>query len=1181
MHYLQEELYRLVGEEPSIFDFLQSSSLDGLWYWDLEQPENEWMNPRFWEVLGYDPAKMPHKAEAWQDLIFPEDRALALANARAHFEDPAFPYDQVVRYRHRSGDTVWIRCRGMAIRDEAGNPVRMLGAHVDVSAVYAQHEQARQALKEYQTMIDNQSVYVIKIDREGNYTFVNDFYCEDFQWPREEIIGKSSSLGLIEEDVIKAWQAGEEAFTNPGQKIKQILTKELPDGSQKVSEWEFSALLDEEGNPEEILCIGHDITERVQAERQLKYMNTILEQAGQLARIGAWEVDLKSKRLVWTPVTYAIHEVPPDFQPTTEAAITFFKEDDARDRLYKHFYRCAEEGIPYDEEVQIVTHQGHEKWVRVMGAAAMEHGKCVKVFGTIQDIDEQKKTDEEIVSTSRFLEQTSHVARVGGWSYDLATGQVDWTRSVNDIIGADKDYQPVLEEVLSMYTPESATTLQAAMERAIGQGEPYDLELEFITVPGRKIWLKAIGQADFKDGQCVRLYGTVQDIHQMKVYQQELKEAKMAAEAASVAKSDFLANMSHEIRTPLNSVIGFSDLLIQTQLDADQRNYLQYVHHSAHALLDLINDILDFSKIEAGKLELDVQKTDLWQLCDQIADIIRYKTSEKGLDLLIERSSDLPRYIYADPVRLRQVLINLIGNAVKFTDEGHVKLTVSMEASMGAKRSRLLFSVQDTGIGIAPEQQGKIFRAFDQEDASITRKYGGTGLGLSISNSLLGLMGTELQLKSALGQGSDFYFSIELETENQEADPDMLSAEVLASIGHILIVDDHTDNRRTLEQMLRRKEIAHTSVTNGLEALQFLSQNTVDLVLMNYQIPFFNGLEITQKIREELNLRASELPVVLLHSQNHDAELKAEAQRCGVTCILGKPVAMRRLYGLLVELKTQAMEVPSSQAEVAPHPASEQSYQILLVDDNAMNRVLARKLIQSTLPQVKIEEASHGVEAIERWETHTPDLIFMDVQMPQMSGYEAAQEIRRRERGQRTPIIALTAGVVKGESERCLAAGMDAYLSKPIDQAQFRETLAAWLPMARPVEQKQPELVAISSSSRRQAAAPAHFNRAYLREATGAQGEEMVDEVIDMLREGLLWEVIAQLREQVDLQASPTTIQGLAHNLRGGASSAGCEVLADLAQALEYLEPFSHPQAQQLVTQLEAEHDVILGVLRD
>ncbi|RZK69924.1 MAG: response regulator, partial [Pedobacter sp.] len=521
----------------------------------------------------------------------------------------------------------------------------------------------------------------------------------------------------------------------------------------------------------------------------------------------------------------------------------------------------------------------------------------------------------------------------------------------------------------------------------------------------------------------------------------ELDKAKFTAEQASMAKSDFLSSMSHEIRTPLNGVIGFTDLVLKTQLSDTQLQYLSIVNQSANSLLGIINDILDFSKIEAGKLELDLEHCDIYEISGQAIDIITYQVQKKGLEMLLNLDSNLPRFIRTDSIRLKQIIVNLLGNAVKFTESGEVELKLEVLENKDDK-CLIRFNVRDTGIGIKSDKIDKIFQAFTQEDASTTKKYGGTGLGLAITNKLLALMNSKLQLESATGKGSRFFFDIWVGSEHGEAK----EWENISWIKKALIVDDNPNNRTILERMMHLKQICTVSARNGFEALQFLaSGEKFDVVLMDYHMPYMDGLDTIRQIREIFNDSDTLLPIVLLFSSSDDEKVNRACEALKVNARLVKPVKMDDLYEVLSRLLLKNKIKPALGSEETQH-LTLKAIKILVADDNPVNMLLAKTIINRTAVNAIVIEAATGIDAINAFKQYDPDLILMDVQMPEMNGYDATVAIRKIENGTRhTPIIALTAGNVMNERERCINAGMDDFVVKPIVENTIIQSLKKWL----------------------------------------------------------------------------------------------------------------------------------------
>jgi len=660
------------------------------------------------------------------------------------------------------------------------------------------------------------------------------------------------------------------------------------------------------------------------------------------------------------------------------------------------------------------------------------------VLSVARDISERKRAEAEY----RTLVQTTPD---GFWLASSQNGQlIDVNAAYCTMAGHTR------EELLAMRVPDlEAQQDEAQIARNIQtllRGEPLRFESRHRRKDGSLFDVEISAQhLDARGGVIVAF---IRDITLRKQAEQALLAAKTAAEQANRAKSEFLANMSHEIRTPMNAIIGLSDLALGMELPPKLRDYCTKIHTSSKALLSIINDILDYSKVEAGRLELDNVEFSLEEVLENVANLFIVRAEEKGLELLFQIGHDVPPTLIGDPLRLSQVMNNLVGNAVKFTEQGQIHIQVEQIAAPPGLAT-LRFAVRDSGIGITPEQVARLFQAFTQADGSITRKYGGTGLGLTISKRLMEKMGGDIAVNSELGQGSTFTFTLSFPVP-QHAKLTRSPTDLRGM--HVLVVDDLDISRNILTELLTLWGFRVSEAASGKEALTLLEQSDksaaqVELILLDWKMPEMDGVEVARRVHQ---LAATHdiprLPVIIMVTAYSKEQLLEEAQGVQLDAVLTKPVTASGLFDTIIRFQGgQVLEKAAAvQPDLRERLSAIRGAQILLVEDNEINQQVAREFLERS--GMKVTLAENGVEALQILESQTFDAVLMDLQMPVMDGLEATRRIRSQERFRDLPVIAMTAAVMAQDREDCLAAGMNDHVAKPILPDELRETLLRHIP---------------------------------------------------------------------------------------------------------------------------------------
>jgi two-component system, sensor histidine kinase and response regulator len=735
-----------------------------------------------------------------------------------------------------------------------------------------------------------------------------------------------------------------------------------------------------------------------------------------------------------------------------------------------------------------------------------------------------------------------------------------------------------------LMSPEHIEEMEEILQR-VGRGQTVsEYETVRVSKNGRRIPLSlTVSPVKNSAGDVVEVSGIARDITERKLAEQELRQAKEAAEKANRAKSEFLANMSHEIRTPMNGVIGMTGLLLDTELTPEQREYVETVRISGENLLTIINDILDFSKIEAGKMGLEVMDFDLRTTVEEVLGLLSERAQSKGLEFAGLVEQDVPRALRGDPGRLSQILTNLLGNSIKFTEEGEVILR-AMVAQETEDTAMIRFEVADTGIGMTPDQQARLFRSFSQADASTTRKYGGTGLGLAISKQLIEMMGGQIGVESEPGEGSTFWFTARLEKqpEGAQATPRFLAH--LHGL-RVLTVDDNETNCRIVHQQVTSWGMHDGCAEDGQRALEMLrsaakSGRPYDLAILDMQMPGMDGIELARRIKDDPSVSSTRL--IMLSSLGQGAA--EEALRVGIDIYLTKPVRQSRLFDAIATV--MASEEASATLARADAPlatlrshskveakARPTNAHLLLAEDNPVNQKVATRMLEKL--GYRVDVVGNGLEAVEALFSRIPyAAILMDVQMPEMDGHQATAEIRKRESqsgepARRTPIIAMTASAMQGDREKALEAGMDDYVSKPVKPEELDAVLARWTPQPDGEEDSAPEEQTADG-----AAAPGGttdpLDRSVLVGLRELGGQELLAELAGLFLEDVPPQLEA-LREATE-GGDASSVQRVAHTLKGSCGNMGAVRMATICAELEDVGRSGElERAQVVVERLEAE----------
>ena len=1134
--------------------------------------EGKWLkvNRILSQLLGYTQQEFLDRE--FKEVTHPEDRDLDIEYLKELFSNKRKSYKIEKRYIHKNGNIVYGLISVSLLRDEHGVPLYFIAQINDVTESIVAKEALKASLNDLEMVMSSTTqVVIIETDLEGTIIKFNKGAENLLGYHANEVIGKEKIL-LFHDGKELANRAKDLAIRKKnGLSEFEVLTYYAKHDKFDAHEWTYkrkdgstfpvqlvtTAVTNNTGELIGFLGIATDISIVKNIEEELRESEQRFQFALEGSGDGVWDWDIvEGKQYMSDQAKQMLGFDPEESLTDIEAWDNRIHPDDREksDKALKDYFE--DKVNEYNIEKRVRCKDGTYKWILDRGKIIEwdASGKPLRMIGTQSNITERKIAETLILENEARFRSLYELSPIGIGVIEAKTGKfLNANKALLKSVGFDlKEFTS--HSFKDLIAIESFKRNHEKLEGFLKSGTKEACETVFLKKGGSTfpVLISGVKMKD-ENGKKIIL-STIQDITQRKKMENSLVDAKLKAESANKSKSEFLANMSHEIRTPLNGVIGFTDLLMKTELNSSQKQYMKTVYNSANSLLDLINDILDFSKIEAGKLEISVEKTDLLDLCGQTIDIIKHQAHEKHLEVLLNISSDINRFIYADSVRIRQVITNLLGNAVKFTESGEVELKIDAVPVNGSEDEMVYsFRIRDTGIGIAPNNLAKIFNAFDQEDSSTTRKYGGTGLGLTISNKLLGLMGSKLELSSELGVGSEFSFHITFKTEKG----DNSLQENSRKIKNVLVIDDNTNNRIILKEMLAIGRVETELVANGITALQALeSDQTFDLAIVDFNMPYMNGVELIGHIRNKLKLGPEKLPIILLHSSADDEKIHQACKDLEVQYNITKPIQIDQLFNMLKNIKAPKME----EKPVVEHriETTNSIFSILVAEDNPVNKFLAKTIIKKALPNSVILEANDGQEAVEMFGSEKIDLIFMDVQMPILSGFEATQEIRALEKkGERIPIIALTARTVKGEKERCQEFGMDDYVTKPVVFNTISDVLTKYLIL--PSKAKEQNKVTSNVTNH-------HFDRDALMEKLEGD-EEAYKDLMQMVKINLV-NIQNSLEEAIEAE-NFEDVRKVAHSLKGTSLNCNFNMLKDLSSTME------HTEAQEKVVFLAHQQGII------
>lgn len=1027
----------------------------GVWQYDIATNKLHW-DEQMCHLYNIDEESFVGTFDDWAKHIHADD----IENSINQFEQAVATgekFNYAFRILTLDGEEKFLKTYGFVVLDDDQQPIRVIGVNYDQTENYRIQKQLETSLEENQFLAkvaqetDNA---VVITDEHLKIQWVNQAFTKISGYTFDEVFERHPMDFLAGQDTSKT-------EVNAMAKAVSLLT---PYNGEMINYHKSGQPywirincqpLIEYGELKGFMAIETDITAQKESElRMIKSTNlqkAVLDSANLI--IISTNVQGKiisynqtAEQLLGYKRSEVLNKFSPDaFHQTNEIierceSLCAVTGERIRPGLDSLVY-SAKQGLVDQKEWNLVHKNG--KSFPVDLTITLIQGPSEEIDGFVyigRDLSSIKEIEKAEYRTQKLMLAGGEMAKLGGWEFDMGANELYWSEEVYKIHEVPIGDKIEVEKAINFYAPEARPVIEKAMQDAIEQNTQWDLQLPFVTAKNKRIWVRTVGYAEHAQNGSLILRGAFQDVT-------EQKQAEQAAKEASQAKSDFLANMSHEIRTPINGIIGMNDLLLQTDLTEKQRHYAELAQTSGQSLLHLINDILDFSKIEAGKLLLENIEFNLHEMLSSLVDTFAIRAEDKGLEFIFALNSHVPQWIKADPGRIRQIITNLVSNAIKFTQQGEIVLRVNSD------KQQLYFCVQDTGMGIPKQKIPHLFGKFNQLDSTTTRKFGGTGLGLAISKQLCEMMDGEIGVNSQWQKGSEFWFNIKCEqVPNRESSPALFAQLDLTDV-RILIIDDSKTNREVLRNMLEPKGVMVDEAFNAPSALKALRTAVKinkhhDFAIVDANMPGINGEELAKAIKSDDNLASLKLIMMTSNAFKGDG---TKFKKLGFGAYFTKPAKSDDLLNALSLLLGQKSDLAESFPLLTKHNTlnlRNRVNRLLLVEDNFVNQQVAMEMLKNSGYQVELAE--NGKQALTMLEHNGNkyDLILMDCQMPVMDGYEASRKIRSAQNvayDPNIPIIALTANAMKGDQEKCLSAGMNSYLAKPIMIEQLKNELSKWL----------------------------------------------------------------------------------------------------------------------------------------